>query len=336
VVKLPTQLCLNGQVGLGEGGGKGLFWNMSRSNSRKPPEQLEVSALYECLPPKDVCIYKYRTAAGSGGNNTQADNKEEARRFFGFESSCLQNHTGPLCAVCDTKTTPGLFKVNGYCEVCDDGGSGGFSSGQAAVVSSAVVGGPARISCFLRILAFLYLSQTDSSLLSQLCCLMNHHQVGSSILFKVILTWKNKNEKGSFMMLQASFLDWLQMTAILLDFPFEFPDPTLSLLKLLGAVSNLQVQGFACATTLPYTTLVPLQVFLVLLVVAAFFVFVFVQWLVVRFACRSTDHAGQSLSQYIKSKEYNRSMPVGVKFIFSALCTTVARARSVNIYGLSL
>ena len=149
----------------------------------------------------------------------------------------------------------------------------------------------------------------------------------SCIFFKVILGWKGKSGKTLSHMLQASFMDYLQLSSILLDFPFSFPEPLISFLKAVAAVANFQVQGLGCATTMPHASLVPFQVFTAVLVSFFFLFFVAVEWLVVRcmLAGSANDNTDYStLPKYIRWKEYNLS-------VGEYLCTF-----SVNFYLFAL
>jgi hypothetical protein len=94
------------------------------------------------------------------------------------------------------------------------------------------------------------------------------------------------------------------MSSILLDFPFDFPEPADSLLIGIAAVANFQIQGLGCVTTMPHASLVPFQVFSAILAICFFFIFVVLEWLIVRFAQKAEKDS--SFSEYIlKTTEYN-------------------------------
>ena len=61
-----------------------------------------------------------------------------------------------------------------------------------------------------------------------------------------------------------------------------------------------------------FTTSVALQVTSAALVVAGFLLFVVAKWLLV-------SRRGQTLRAYVEENQYDRSLPVGVKFIFGLL-----------------
>jgi hypothetical protein len=327
--------------------GQGLFWQKQENRSHK---------LYECLPPIDVCQFD------------QVLNDSNAT-FFDLHASCRANHTGPLCSVC----LAGYSKINGYCQFCQEERNAWLST----LVSLGVL------------LSF-------------------------GLFYSHLLTWRNKKAKTVFLMLQASFFDWAQMTAILLEFPFTFPQPLLGLLKGIAAATNFDFQGLSCMSSMPHRSLVPLQVFSILIVMAGFIGFVMVEWAIVRLRQHRINifsqqaHCGQNVTLvaeggggegskivcsavskteeicvewesvpqrpstdviviekiesglvflsgggqfrspqapntlwlYVHLREYNKSLLVGLKFIFSLFCTTVARASfgtfvCLDVYGVS-
>ena len=76
---------------------------------------------------------------------------------------------------------------------------------------------------------------------------------------------------------------------------------------------------------MPHASLVAFQVFTAILAMFFFIWFVVMEWLVVRCVLAGEiDESNSSFSKYVLAKEYNLS--VGLKFIFSLLCTSIARA----------
>ena len=81
-----------------------------------------------------------------------------------------------------------------------------------------------------------------------------------------------------------------------------------------------------------FTTSVALQVTSAVLVVAGFLLFVVAKWLLMR------ESRGQTLRAYVEDNQYDRSLPVGVKFIFGLLCVSIAKGSfsalvCVKVYG---